>query len=99
MSLAQIGAVDGSDWVISGPLELSNMTEVKEAITQEQGKHVLPKYLLDTYDYLKNVAIENLKVKIPLGQHGDTFRLRLVQIHSYDHISISYGHISMLCIN
>ena len=77
---------DDLGWYISGPMELSNMTEVKLAISGEEGDTFLPKNVLGYYDYLRSVAIDNMQVHIPLGdkkaplgaQHyGYSHRIRL----------------------
>ena len=70
---------DDSGWVISGPMELSNMTEVKLAISGEEGGTFLPKNVLGYYNYLRSVAIDHLQVKIPLGEYGDSSRIRFVR--------------------
>ena len=67
---------DDLGWHISGPMELSNMTEVKLAISGEEGDTFLPKNVLGYYDFLRSVAIDNMRVHIPLGDNGDSHRLR-----------------------
>ena len=69
-----------SNWTISGSLELSNMTEVKLAISGEEGQTFLPKHVLGYYDYLRSVPIENLRVTIPLADSGYSNKLRFALI-------------------
>ena len=71
---------DDSGWVISGPMELSNMTEVKLSISGEEGDTFLPENVLGYYNYLRSVAIDNLKVNIPLGEYGDSSKIRFVSV-------------------
>ena len=53
-----------------GPMEFSNMTEIREALGEEQGSDFLHENLLNQYPYIKEMAIEELKLKTPLRYDG-----------------------------
>ena len=57
-------------YVVTGPMEFNNITEVKEAIGGEDGASFLPNHLLNSYQYLKKLPIENLVLKTPLDSSG-----------------------------
>ena len=61
----------------TGLMEYSNMTEIKEALGEEKGSTFLPEPLLNQYPYLKEMPIEELKLKTPLrydGKHATSLR-------------------------
>ena len=66
----------GKHFIATGPLELSNMTEVTDAIFgkrkegQRQGQQwqtLLHRSVREYYDYIKELPIENMTLKVPLG--------------------------------
>ena len=69
-----------SSYEATGRMELSNMTEVKEAISTINGGNIesfLSNNLQTTYKNLKELPIEELKFKTPLNKDGsgvDYFR-------------------------
>ena len=67
----------GSTYIVSAPLEMSNITEVKQNISGETGKTFLPTYFLNYYDSLRNFSIENLALRFPLAPYGRSEKMRL----------------------
>ena len=70
ISLETVDTVQDQHFVATGPLELSNMTEVTNAIFGERGHQhqtLLPQSVMEYYDYLKELPIENMTLKVPLG--------------------------------
>ena len=69
-----------SSYEATGRMELSNMTEVKEAISTINGGNIesfLSNNLQTTYKNLKELPIEDLKFKTPFNKDGsgvDYFR-------------------------
>ena len=58
---------DVSNYIATGPLEISNMTELKHTISGKDGKTFLPQYVLNHYDTLRTFAIDHLHLRVPLG--------------------------------
>ena len=53
-----------------GPMEFSNLTEIQKAVGGDSGFSFLSKELLKTYQYLKELPIEHMRLKTPIGSQG-----------------------------
>ena len=65
-------------YVATGPMEISNMTEMKKAIEGENGAASWPSSIVNHFENLRNFAMENVTLKMPLGPEGSSGKLRLV---------------------
>ena len=68
----------GSDYIVTGPMEISDMIELNKAVTEsdDETMTVLPPDLRESFQSLKELPIDNLVLKMPLGPTGSSTRLR-----------------------
>ena len=76
MSLSLSTTYSGSYFVAAGGLNISDMTELKEAISGKDGATFFSTSFLNHYDNIRQFPIENLIVKILIGSHGSSGKLR-----------------------